>query len=386
MITKFWGRNFGKIGDFSTTLNPITLLVGPNASGKSTFLRGLRLLALLNRMPLWGEKGGIRLGFKATLEELFPDDGSGKELALGLQCQRADGSGMYEIALGYHRGRLRVINEIAKWTPQVGEPFSFDSQKDSIEIDYRGSVLSSSVPRGASLAFLFYEVQRRRPELENRLAPLYDLVSCFAPFHVYRFSPSAIARPVEAGTGVTHEGMGLAAELDRMVGENREVFDQIVEKLKKLFPHIKQINVITKAWDRSRPVLKGLVFETINGVRVPAEFESDGVLLTLAYLWLATRKGVALGVEEPETATYPSLLESRWQLLKSMAEGKEGFQPIQILATTHSSFLLTAASDPSLVRVFEPQDNGISQIYEPKEQFMHDLIYKRLAWAVGSEK
>jgi energy-coupling factor transporter ATP-binding protein EcfA2 len=384
MITKFWAKNFSILGDFSIDLTNLTLLVGPNASGKSTFLRGLRLLALLNRMPIYGQKGPIRLGFRSTLEDLYPDLGLENELCLGVECKSLRGSGTYEIALKYIRGSIRVVHEKAEWKPSVGPKFSFDSSTDPIEIDYRGTTLSSAVPRGASLAFLFYDEQKRRPDLEAKLAPLYELISCFTPFHVYRFSPHAIARPVEPGTAVAFDGMGLAAELDRLLGEERVVFDQIVASLTKIFPHIKQVNVVTLGAEK-HSVLKGLMFETKKGIKVPAEMESDGVLLTLAYLWIATRNQVAIGIEEPETATYPSLLESRWEILQSMANGTNGLRPIQVLATTHSSFLLTAARDPGLVRVFEPQGNGTSNLYNPTEEFMHELIYKRLGWAVGAQ-
>ena len=146
MIKKYWGKNFGKIGNFSVSLKPLTLLVGPNASGKSTFLRGLRLLALLNRMPLYGTTGPLRLGFRSTLEELFPDDGSSRELCLGVECSNPRGSGMYEITLGYVRGRLKVTKELAKWTPSGGSAFSFDSESEPIEIDYRGSTLQWPPP------------------------------------------------------------------------------------------------------------------------------------------------------------------------------------------------------------------------------------------------
>lgn len=205
MITKFWGKNFGKLGDFSVELNPLTLLVGPNASGKSTFLRGLRLLALLNRMSLYGEKGPLRLGFRATLEEIVPDPSSNRQVTLGVECQNTKGSGMYEISIGWIRERLKVVHEKAEWKPKVGKPFSFDSdiEEDKIEMDYRGLTASSAVPRNASLSYIFYGRQVLSPDLETRLAMLYELTSCFAPFYVYRFSSSAIARPVTVGTSVS---------------------------------------------------------------------------------------------------------------------------------------------------------------------------------------
>jgi predicted ATPase len=213
---------------------------------------------------------------------------------------------------------------------------------------------------------------------------LYELTDSFTPFRVFRFSPSEIARPVVLGTEVSHSGTGLAAELDRLLGEQRAEFDKLVSSLKAIFPHISQVKVATMSGRRD--VLKGTVFETQGGIQVPAELESDGVLLTLAFLWLSTRKDPAFGIEEPETATYPSLLESRMRMLRSLSEGIGEYPSVQVIATTHSSLLLTAAKETSLVRVFELREDGSSRIYAPKEEFMQELIYKRLAWSTGTEK
>jgi predicted ATPase len=133
--------------------------------------------------------------------------------------------------------------------------------------------------------------------------------------------------------------------------------------------------------DRKGGAHKGLVFETDGGI-VPAELESDGVLLTLAYLCLSRQEARVLGVEEPETAAYPQLVAERFKLLKTMAEGDGTRRPVQIIATTHSASLLTAAASTSLVRVVETQDDGTSRIFEPSEESMQDLIYRRLGWSL----
>lgn len=380
MIKRFWGKNLGKLKTFDVELGPLTLLVGPNASGKSTFLRGLRLLVMLNRMPLHGPRGTLRLGFRATIEDQFPNIDPDEELNLGINCDNSTGSGTYEIVLKYVRGRLMVIREKAYWNPISGVAFSFDSEKDHIATDYRGSQISSDTPRGGSLGHLFYFEARYKPDLFNKLAPLYELINCFSPFHVYRFSPSAIAKPVEVGSNVSHDGMGLPAELDRLLGEKREVYDELEKNLISIFPHLKKMNISTIKGETG---LKGLFFETKSGVRIPAELESDGVLLTLAYLWLSTSRDTSLGVEEPETATYPKLLESRWDLLKKVSHGFDTTPPLQIIATTHSSALLTLAQQPSLIRIFDVQEDGTSKIYTPPEEFMNDVIYRRLGWSIG---
>ena len=343
---------------------------------------------MLARTPLYGQQGPLRLGFRATLEEWFPQ-GSDKELKLGVECKNIDGNGIYEVVLKYGPSRqLQIIEERASWKGRGGEAFSYDSSRDTIQTDHRGAILSSSVPRGSTLGYLFHQDWLRDPKLQQKITPLYTLMSCFAPFYVYRFSPSAIARPAEVGDTVSHDGMGLPAELDQLLGADRSTFDKLVQKLNEVFPHIKQVNVVTIKQDKSGKtgaprVLKGLTFETVNGVKVPAELESDGVLLTLAFLWLSTKNAMSIGVEEPETATYPSLLKSRWQILNSMSKGSAGNQSIQVIATSHSPTLLTYIGDSSCVRVFEIQSDGTSKI-RTSSLPMGDLIYRELEWSVHS--
>lgn len=385
MIKKFWGKNFGVLKEFSVDLSPITLLVGPNASGKSTFLRALRSLAMLTRMPLYVPRGLLPIGYRATLGDFLSPENPDQKIILGVEVESDTGSGLYEITLGYHvENRIKILDERVEWqSSRGGQSFKYDSSTPPFHFDFRGTTVSSQLPRESSLAYLC-SPYRITPLWSHKLAPLYELTSAFTPVHIFRFSPSEISRPVPAGTPVSHSGAGLAAELDRLLGEERAKFDKLVSSLKDTFRHIKEVKLVTiKGRDT---VLKGLIFERTDGIQVPGELESDGVLLTLAHLWLATRKEPAFGVEEPETATYPSLLESRLSFLRSISEGSLGYPAVQVFVTTHSSLLLTAAQDTGLVRVFEPQEDGSSRIYTPSEEFMQELIYRRLGWATGTEK
>jgi len=103
------------------------------------------------------------------------------------------------------------------------------------------------------------------------------------------------------------------------------------------------------------------------------------VLLALAYLWLAYQQdNAAFGVEEPETAGYPTIVKEKVALLKSLTEGGSGRRAVQILATTHSPVFLVALGDTHHVRVCE---RG-GKVYCPPERSMMDVIHTRLTWAV----
>src|SRR5208282_5251299 len=96
---------------FSIELGPLTFLVGKNASGKSTFLRGLRCLAMLTRLPILGERGALPLGYRATIRELF----GGEEMVLGVHVETERGTGEYEITLGTDGPLVLVVGEKVEW-------------------------------------------------------------------------------------------------------------------------------------------------------------------------------------------------------------------------------------------------------------------------------
>jgi predicted ATPase len=393
MITKYWGQNVGILKEFSVDLGPLTLLVGRNASGKSTFLRGLRSLAMLTRAPILGERGPLTLGYRATIRDLFGT--TAKPMVLGVQVETARGQGSYEITLSCEGELVLAIAEKIHWQGSNGKSFDYGEDGPEFGFMHRGSYMSSRPPRSSSLPYFCFPHYKKGVPEADKLASLYEFMDEFTPFFVYRFSPSAIARPVEPGTFMTHDGYGLAAELDELLGMDRAAFDRIAKTLRDLFGHIKEINVSTlterkSAGERAAPgyrpvALKGLVFDRHDGTKISAEMESDGVLLTLAYVFLATRHTAPeIGIEEPETATYPSLLESRMNLFRAMSDGSLGLPPVQLLITTHSPTLLTIAQDPEIVRIFEHQEDGSIKIYKPPEPSMFEMIERRLGWAIGT--
>ena len=57
MISKVHFKNFRCLRDVELTLEPLTVLVGPNSSGKTTVLEGLRPRTQLGTYDLWQQKG-----------------------------------------------------------------------------------------------------------------------------------------------------------------------------------------------------------------------------------------------------------------------------------------------------------------------------------------
>lgn len=372
MITRFRAENLGCFEEVEVTLDQFTVLIGQNASGKSTLLRGIRALAMLTRMPLTGEDGRqLSLTYSTDISDIFRDPS--EILLLGVDVHSDRGEGTYEIELEIDPsdGSVLVAGERAGWSSSGGDEFEYDAEADTpFEFDAgRLGVTDSSLPRPISLPFLAHPSYVRDKEGGLELAPLFELVEAFAPFYVYRFSPRAVAQPAVPDDNMSHDGRGLVARLDRLLGEQRNDFDYIEDRMGDLFGHVDSIVIETRRRTGGKSPLKALLIETVDGRRVPAELESDGALLSLAYLLLERSQTAGFAVEEPETGAHPALLRSRLERLRSL--------DVQVIVTTQSPALLTEMGDVSAVRVCE---NGSA--YEPPETGMQDVIYKRLAWTV----
>jgi predicted ATPase len=378
MIKRLFASNIGCFQKLDVTLEPLTVFIGPNASGKSTVLRALRALALLVRSPLQSGQGEMRLAGFAGVRDFFRD--AAAEASIGCEVETPNGTGEYSVTLAVEptKQRVEITAEVARWTTKAGDQFAYDSSKDTLKFDYRGATISTSTPRAASLPFLAHPYYQGDKSWRTKLNGLYELAQAFSPFYVYRFSPNAIAQPAPPGESVAYDGGGLAAEMDRLLGANRAGYDGIVDELKKRFDHLTNLHIRTVKTQRGS-VLKLLEFELSNSGRIPASLESDGVLLTLAHLWLALQQEhPAVGVEEPENAAYPSLVKDRLQTLRSLAKGEAGRRAVQVLTTSHSPTLLMYLGNTQAVRVCERD----GRVYVPPEKSMLDVVHTRLAWTV----
>jgi energy-coupling factor transporter ATP-binding protein EcfA2 len=183
MIEHFEGRNVGGFAKISVDFEPITILVGPNASGKSTVMRALRALALTVRSPLYDQRTGLmRLAGVANIADLFRDQS--QEMELGVTVRSSDGDGRYAVTLGYDsaRHRVEVRREFVEWSSSLGHDFRYDSTNDLLEFAYRGSDITTAVPRRTALPHLAFPFWKTDPKRYANLDGLYELTACFLLF------------------------------------------------------------------------------------------------------------------------------------------------------------------------------------------------------------
>ncbi|NQT85151.1 ATP-binding protein, partial [bacterium] len=119
---------------------------------------------------------------------------------------------------------------------------------------------------------------------------------------------------------------------------------------------------------------------------VYASQASDGLLLFLAYLTIAYAHGDVgvLLIEEPERGVHPRRLADIVRLLRAISRGELGLPPVQVIATSHSPYLIDQCDKEEIV-VFERDENddvsatplsAVENIDERLEDFAPgELIY-----------
>jgi len=288
MIESIEFTNFKALRKTTLPLAPFTLLLGPNGSGKTTVLQALDSIAARARGQGQGQK---------------------QEWHSLLSVSATDRNATVEVKLRLKLGKRLFVATIPWHSTGRGE-LQFNSQTEN------GPVLHG---------------EERRPLLE-----------WLAGMQTYSLAPSAIANPVPvSGTGLQPNGHGLAAVLDDLKDNHPERWDLLLEEMLRWLPEYDHI-----LFDKPIEGQKSIVLRTKKGGhRIPAQFLSQGTLVALALLTLAylPNPPSLIGLEEIDRGLHPRLLRNLQDALYRLSYPEscgETRPPIQVIATTHSPYLL----------------------------------------------
>ncbi|MBN1208173.1 MAG: ATP-binding protein [Myxococcaceae bacterium] len=295
-------------------LTPLTVLVGPNSSGKSTILDAL----LIGASPSPGDAVGRAVGRRSTR------DADARWL---LWRQGQEGSTTVGVETEFDYSRYSTLS----WSSEV--PSELTARLREV---------------GGAPPFSCIET-RCRGALRGVTATAW---TAFAVDNSYEFkqSPEVLPTPLKFEPGVSFidmRGVGLGTPLAQLYSESvtQGRRDDVRELLGAVVPGLRNLEILVN--HRLEPVLH-LVFSDKS---VPVALAGDGVRTMLRLgLELASRsKGLVL-IEEPEVHQHPKALQqSARALLAGMRRG------IQIVLATHSLELIDAllleASQEDLPRI-----------------------------------
>ena len=395
MITRIQALNYRCLKYVDQNLVPFHLLVGPNATGKTTFLDVVGLLhdvvncgpsqALNERARDYKDLifGGTGNCFELAVEANIPDDRRRQIERPELDTVR------YEISLGFPEGRPEpaILAEkllILKSNPKkrvcqadlfpcsVDRPVSIISPK----IVIGGKTILNKMPGGNDN----FQPETKRTKGKRwvysfKLGPTksslgnlpedkekFPVATWFRDLlgeGVQRFILNSAlmkkASPPRKTKIFLTDGSNLPWVVDRLKSKSPQLYSDWIKHLQNALPDLEGIKSIERADDKHRY----LVFEYRGGFQVPSWVASDGTLRLLALTlpaYMGDFSGVYL-IEEPENGIHPKAIETVYQSLSSVYEA-------QILLATHSPIILSLIEKNEIEKVlcFAKTEEGATDI------------------------
>ncbi len=394
MITLVEALNFRCLRYVQRPLKRFHVLVGPNASGKSTFLDVIGFLsdlvndgldaALANRSSnpedlLYRQQGHV---LQLAVEARIPKSLRALTLRPELDAAR------YELALGNEENERQfeikaerlLLKTATAWTPPQRSLFPMlHAAPPSLLSNSRkrdNKIVINKVPNGNdnfySEVYLrsgrgwtpSFKLGSRRSALGNLLAdekafPVATWFQEYLKTGVQRFAlnSSAIRQPSPPLRidGFLPDGSNLPWVVARLQNEDPERYQAWLAHLRTVLRDLEAVTTFERPEDRYRFML----YTYKGGLQLPSWMVSDGTLrltaLTLiAYAAHLERPASMYLIEEPENGVHPGAVRATFDSLSSVYES-------QVLLATHSTMLLNEAQLDDVL-CFAKSDGGATDI------------------------
>jgi predicted ATPase len=364
-------------------LEPLTVLIGKNDTGKSSFLEAIQALSQTTSFDLpelfQGEWALPRIAWRGA-----PESTVSWEVNMAADARnRLGGPALYRLTLDAGPGGRAYVaaeslairgGEVSVEAARTagnnrGEPLTKWSFKDG---------LSNRAPFDAVASTTALSMSRHMPDFPSVWAYSRHLGSTAQ----YQLDPRALRQPSHGDSSVVPslrpDGSMLPSVLDHLLRvRRREVFEPIEIELSKAVPLIKSIQVPRGRLVANGPELESISFTLSNGATdVSSALVSDGVMLFLAYLTIVRSPDspALILLEEPENGIHPRQLRLVVELLSGLTdETKHGEHAAQIVLATHSPYLLDFVP-PKAVRVFGRKKNGETVVAPFESLKVHERL------------
>ncbi len=340
MITRLEARGYKCLADVSVELGPLNVLVGPNASGKSTLLDVLAFIS--DALRHYGDVDvAVRKRARSVQELIWRQEGDRFSLRVEVRLPLPPGSDAhggdeltgYQVGIGRGQdGALQVLGE-AVGLPRIQ---GFGSRPDDYEASTRLTLFT--VP----------EVSDRFPLMTRLRDFLRDQL------RVVQLDTAAMRTPCrpDAPRDLQADGSNLPLLVGQLRDRHPERFRWWTEHVAGVLEGLREIGVQEQAHDRHLY----LTAEYEGGVVVPAWLLSDGTLRFLALsliAYLPDSETIYI-IEEPENGIHPRAIEAVMESLSSVYAG-------QVFIATHSP-LVVGLAQPEQLLCFERTDEGATRV------------------------
>ncbi|TAF11134.1 MAG: chromosome segregation protein SMC [Nostocales cyanobacterium] len=334
MLSKLRVQHYKSLFDTEIDLEPLTVFIGPNASGKSNICEALAVLSDFLKRLMDNINQEIVSFFSESLKTVSKNQQS-------LESKF------------WHGNTDFILLEVSALTENT-HPFldisvHLDYPQRTVKIGNNGRNRTQPFTNG--LRSLLVENKYSDSPVNKALKKV----------SIYDFSPGDISRQTSTTPIMKRTGEGIAYALLDILLANREGFDELEARLTKLVPNIKK--VVLPRGENNTFSLE--LVDRYSEHHIPAADISDGTLRILAFLTALYQENTPsiICFEEIENGVHPWLLHKMMELLKIVStEGITG-KPVQVLITTHSPVLLNYV-EPYQVRAVELDKEGKTQVHK----------------------
>jgi predicted ATPase len=341
-------------------LEPLNVLIGPNASGKSNFIEGISLLqaAPTNIAKPISDGGGISewlwkgagAGGVADLDAWveYAEAPPGPSIVRHLLTLRANG----HYAAVHNEFILRV-----GWGPVEQQGFPLLAHADDASgvevLDQRSDPAQVFLIHGNIDPNQSFLSQRKDPDRFPEITYLgqqYARIQLYREWAVGRSAPPRTFQPADLPADVVLPDASNLALVLNALDNMPELGKPVIEELRRFHPRAARLSFF---------VMGGMIQVLLHeeGIETPVRATrlSDGThhyLFLLAILHQPTPPPLVC-IEEPELGLHPDIIPRVAELLV------EASSRMQLVVTTHSSELVDALSDtPEAVVVCERDEGG----------------------------
>lgn len=392
MITLIEALNFRSLRYVSQNLGPFHILVGPNASGKTTFLD---VISFLNQLASNGLEAAVSERTRNFKDLLWHGTGNKFELAIEARIpnhisskfdnsRRSFDTIRYEVAIGSDKttNEIAILEEKAilknaergeavqrtlfPAIPEIASSLISHRERNTLAVvkkvrggnDYFQTEFLQD--QGKSWQYAF-KLGSQKSALGNLPAdesqfPVTTWLRNLLTEGVQPFVLNSLlirkASPPTHKPGFRPDGSNLPWVIEDLHQKNPSRFADWIAHLQTALPDIESVRTIEREDDRHRY----LVVKYKDGLEIPSWVVSDGTLRLLALTlpaYLPDLKGIYL-IEEPENGIHPKAVETVFQSLSSVYDA-------QILLASHSPVILGISAVEHIL-CFAKTENGATDI------------------------
>ena len=351
-ITDLRVQNFRVLRDVSLpALTPLTVLVGPNNSGKSTLFDVFGFLA-----------DAMTVGLRAAWEQR----GRFREL----RSRGADGP--VQVEINYATGSGKTLSYLLAVAETPRGPVVAEERLLLLRDQPAEPLLLLVFHRGEGVSVVGADSDEDSDQVRHTLASpdllainalgqlaSYPLVAEFRSFvigwYLSQISAASARGVPEAGPQerLSPSGDNLPNVIQYLSERHPDRWAEILRRLTARIPRLSEVT--SRVMEDGRLLLR--FRDAPFSEPVPARFASDGTLKLLAYLTVLHDPDLPplIGIEEPENQLHPYLMRGL------VEECRDAALASQVLISTHSPQLLNAAEGPE-VRVINRGADGYARV------------------------